>query len=190
MNIAIDIDDTLTDSFDYFIPFVAEFFGVSVDFCVKNNISYSTLPDEWKEREPEFCKAYYDRVVAYTPFKKDAADTVRRLRAEGHKITVITARNDSMYTDPYRTTRAELENGNIEYDKLICTLDKATACVNEHIDVLIDDSAANCTAASRKGISVILFASKANRGADIPFRRVKSWLELYGELENRYNESR
>ena len=24
MNIAIDIDDTLTDSFDYFIPFVAE----------------------------------------------------------------------------------------------------------------------------------------------------------------------
>lgn len=27
MNIAVDIDDTLTDSFEYFMPFVAEFFG-------------------------------------------------------------------------------------------------------------------------------------------------------------------
>lgn len=27
MNIAVDIDDTLTDSFDYFLPFVAEYFG-------------------------------------------------------------------------------------------------------------------------------------------------------------------
>lgn len=27
MNIAVDIDDTLTDTFDYYIPFVAEFFG-------------------------------------------------------------------------------------------------------------------------------------------------------------------
>lgn len=27
MHIAIDIDDTLTNSFDYFIPFAAEYFG-------------------------------------------------------------------------------------------------------------------------------------------------------------------
>ena len=27
MHIAIDIDDTLTTSFDYFIPYVADFFG-------------------------------------------------------------------------------------------------------------------------------------------------------------------
>ena len=28
MNIAIDIDDTLTESFDYFLPYVAEYFDV------------------------------------------------------------------------------------------------------------------------------------------------------------------
>ena len=27
MNIAVDIDDTLTESFDYFLPYVAEYFG-------------------------------------------------------------------------------------------------------------------------------------------------------------------
>lgn len=31
MNIAIDIDDTLTESFDYFLPFVAEYFGADVN---------------------------------------------------------------------------------------------------------------------------------------------------------------
>lgn len=30
MNIGIDIDDTLTDSFDYFMPFVAEYFHVNI----------------------------------------------------------------------------------------------------------------------------------------------------------------
>lgn len=30
MNIAIDIDDTLMDSFDYFQKYVAEFFGVGL----------------------------------------------------------------------------------------------------------------------------------------------------------------
>ena len=31
MNIAIDIDDTLADSFDYFMPFVAEYFGMPLE---------------------------------------------------------------------------------------------------------------------------------------------------------------
>ncbi len=39
MNIAIDIDDTLTDSFSYFQPFVAEYFGADVTQLKRNNIS-------------------------------------------------------------------------------------------------------------------------------------------------------
>ena len=73
MNIAIDIDDTLTDSFDYFLPFVAEFFGADINEMKDKNISYSNLPDEWKQKEIEFCKTYFDRIAADTPFKPDAA---------------------------------------------------------------------------------------------------------------------
>lgn len=43
MNIAIDIDDTLTDSFDYFLPFVAEYFGADENELRNKNISYSNL---------------------------------------------------------------------------------------------------------------------------------------------------
>ena len=42
MNIAIDIDDTLTNSFEYFQPFVSEFFGVTVAELKKRNISGSS----------------------------------------------------------------------------------------------------------------------------------------------------
>ena len=48
MNIAIDIDDTLTESFDYFLPYVAEYFDVDEETLRKQNISYSNLPKEWK----------------------------------------------------------------------------------------------------------------------------------------------
>lgn len=63
MNIGIDIDDTITDTFDYLMPFVAEFFGADLRELKARGISYSNLPEEWKGREIEFCKKYYDKVV-------------------------------------------------------------------------------------------------------------------------------
>lgn len=111
MNIAVDIDDTLTESFDYFLPYVAEYFGVEEEKLKKQNISYCNLPKEWKKDELGFCKTYYDRIVPDTPFKPDAAWGIRKLREQGHRIVIITARTEALYTDPYRTTEEELANG-------------------------------------------------------------------------------
>ena len=177
MNIAIDIDDTLTESFDYFQPFVAEYFGADVEEVRRRNISYGNLPPEWKDRELDFCRAYYDRVVVDTTFKSDARWGVEKLRGMGHRIVIITARTPDFYTDPYLTTRQELAKGGISYDNLICTLDKGTACAQEGINLLVDDSPANCAAAAERGVPAILFTSKANRDLDVPFPRVSDWVE-------------
>ena len=177
MNIAIDIDDTLTDSFGYFIPYVAEYFGADKDALSRANISYSTLPDEWRDREVAFGKAYYDRVVADTPFKPGAAEAVRALRAAGHRVVILTARTPDFYTDPYKTTAAELANGGIEYDKLICSQDKASACLAEGVSVLIDDMPANCEAVRACGVRAILFRSRGNREVKVDFPSVTSWEE-------------
>lgn len=177
MNIAIDIDDTLTESFDYFLPFVAEYFGADVNELKEQNISYSNLPLRWKKQELEFCKTYYDTIVPDTPFKSDAVWGINSLRALGHKIIIITGRTKAFYTEPYKTTIKELENGEIVYDKLICTLDKAKACIDENISVLIDDMPANCESAVRIGIPALLFDSKANREKETECIRVKNWAE-------------
>ena len=178
MNIAIDIDDTLTNSFDYFQPYVAEYFGSTLAYVKDNNISYSNLPDEWKIDELGFCKKYYDRIVVDTPFKEEAAKTVKKLRSLGHKIIIITGRTTAFYTDPYKTTTEELNRGNIEYDKLICTLEKGKACKEEKIDILIDDLIHNCEAAEKIGIKAILFTSKANQGIETQLPRLENWNDI------------
>ena len=175
MNIAIDIDDTLTESFGYFQPFVAEYFSVGVEEVRRRNISYGNLPPEWKSKGVEFYRVYYDRVVPDTPFKPDAAWGVAELRKMGHRIVIITGRSTAFYTDPYKTTAEELEKGGIVYDKLICTLDKGCACREEEIDILIDDLPANCDAAVKAGASAILFTSQANRDMETVYPRVSEW---------------
>lgn len=177
MNIAIDIDDTLTDSFDYFLPFVAEYFSADADDLRARRISYSNLPAAWKDQEIAFARSCYDRLAAQTPFKPDAARSVAQLRAQGHRIIIITGRTDEFYTDPYRTTREELANGEMVYDKLICTMDKAGACRAEAIDVLIDDLPANCRHAAECGIPALLFLSRANQGEPTEQLRVENWTE-------------
>lgn len=182
MNIAIDIDDTLTESFDYFLPYVAEYFRVEEEELKKQNISYSNLPKEWKKDELGFCKTYYDRIVPDTPFKPDAAWGIRKLRKLGHRIVIITARTEALYIDPYQTTEEELANGGIYYDKLICTFDKAKACVEENVSILIDDALANCDAAAKKGISTFLFSSKANQFEQTEHVRVSNWKEVIEKI--------
>lgn len=51
MNIGIDIDDTITDTFDYLMPFIAEYFNADINYLKKNNISYCNLPEEWKRKK-------------------------------------------------------------------------------------------------------------------------------------------
>lgn len=80
MNIAVDIDDTLTNSFTYFQSYVAEFFGTSLQELTDKNISYSNLPASWQAEELAFCRKYYDRIVPKTPFKPDAAWGIAQLR--------------------------------------------------------------------------------------------------------------
>lgn len=182
MRIGIDIDDTMTDTFDYLMPYIAEFFKVDINYLKDNNISYSNLPEKMKERELEFAKRYYDNVIPNTPFKLKAADCINKIKALGHEIIVITARDKSLYTDEYKTTIKELKYNNINYDKLICDFDKATVCKNEKIDLFIDDSIENCTKVDKLGIETILFNSKSNIKVETNLVRVNNWEEIYEKI--------
>ena len=183
MKIAIDIDDTLTDTFDYLIPFVAEYFGADPEELRRKNISYANLPEEWLKDELDFSRKYFDRVVPDTPFKPDARWGVEELKKRGHEIVLITARTTDFYTDPYATTRLELEKGSILYDKLICTTDKGTACREEGAEVLFDDSLGNCAAAAAQGVKTFVFTSKSNRDKEAPWPRVANWKEAVAAVD-------
>lgn len=173
----------MADTFDYLIPYIAEFFEVDVKYLKDNNISYSNLPKKMKERELEFARKYYDEVIPNTPFKPKVAEYIDRIKDLGHEIIVITARDKTLYTDEYKTTIEELKNNNIYYNKLICDFDKAKVCKIEKIDLFIDDSIANCNKVNELGIETILFNSKSNIKDKTNLYRVDSWKDIYIKIK-------
>lgn len=187
MNIGIDIDDTITDTFDYLMPYIAEYFNSDLSYLKKNNISYSNMPEEWKKKEIHFAKKYYDRIIPHTPVKPDAAEYIEKIHKIGNKILIITARDNHLYTDSYKTTREQLKSNNIYHDKLICTFNKCSACIDEQIDLFIDDSAEHCRQVSAAGIQTLLFNSKGNRNIPVDLIRVNNWKEVYDYILNYEN---
>ncbi len=183
MKIGIDIDDTIMNTFDYLMPYVAEYFHADLAELKKKNISYSNLPEEWKAKELDFCKKYYDTVVPDTPIKPDAAEYLPKIKALGHTIYIISARDDRLYTNAYRTTTEQLAANGVIYDKLICTFDKAKVCKEEKISLFIDDSVGNCKNVRQVGTPVLLFNSKSNLHTDTDVERVNSWAEIYEKIK-------
>lgn len=177
MNIGIDIDDTITETFDYLIPYVAEYYNLDIEYLKENDISYNTLPKEYNEKE--FGSVIYRKVITNVPAKKDVEKYIKKLKDDGNKIIIITARDNELYDDPYKFTENQLKKLGIEYDKLVCSFDKRTACINEKIDLFIEDTIDNL----RKVQDVVkypcLFKSKANYQEDVPFIKVNNWKEVY-----------
>lgn len=130
-----------------------------------------------EEKKIDFAKQYYDKVIVNTPVKDRVSEYINKIKEMGHSI--ITARDNNLYTDSYKTTAEQLKKSNIYYDKLICTFDKAKACIEEQIDLMIDDSIQNCKAINNANVEVLLFSSKNNDNTNISFNRVNNWKEVY-----------
>lgn len=177
LTIAIDIDDTLTDTSEHLQPCIAAYFGVPLEQVRSQQIGYEQLPQPWAQEATAFMRSCFDRVIPHTPFKPDARWGVDTLRRMGHRIVIMTARTTTLYTDPVALTEAELRRGGIVYDKLICATDKAEACLAEGVDVLIDDHPRNCAAVAAAGVKVINMISFVYRDAEIAAPRVNNWAE-------------
>ena len=82
MRIGIDIDDTVTYTFEHLQPYIAEYFGVTLEELIEKNISYSTLPPEWQKRETEFGRVVYDKVILYGEAKEGACQHTQQRKKE------------------------------------------------------------------------------------------------------------
>ena len=83
--------------------------------------------------------------------------------------------------------RIGLDNHFIKYDKIVLTnvyshKEKAIQCLENNIDIMIDDSVGICRCCIENNIKTFLMDTPYNRSADIP--RVKSWKEIYETISN------
>ena len=183
LRIGIDIDDTITDTYPTFLSLVSIYYGIDYNKLAKNKPTYKelhkTLPDY--DKFVEYC---YHVMVKVVPLKEHVIEVLNKLREKDCEIVIITARNSSEYTSPYKISYDYLTKKGVPFDKIVAgAKDKGLECVNQGIDIFIDDSIPNCRAARKKGIRVIRFDS-GSKYKDNTFETARSWDEIYDLIVN------
>ena len=111
MRIGIDIDDTITNSWDYLRPIYEKEFDIEID---ETSLPYyNAIKRKTNLTFDEFAKRLnkYDHLKMDIPVKEDASIILNKLKEEGHTIIFITARGKT-YQNPYKLTKEYLEKFN------------------------------------------------------------------------------
>ena len=190
MNIGIDIDDTISETFETLLPYAQKYTiedlkresKVHIDGNLGNHF-YIVYMNDWNEQEAtEFWNKYYGEILRELNIKKFAAEAINNLRKQGHKIYLITARWDMPNDNVKEITRNWLSDNKVEYDELIINAsDKLKIVQEKNIDIFIDDSFKNCkNIVDNTNIKVYMMTSRVNSDFnDEKIKRVFSWPEIY-----------
>ena len=188
MNIGVDIDGVLTD-----LERMALDCGTKM--CVEENIPIElNLSKYWemekynwtKEQEELFWNKNLVPYVVESMPRKFAPQILKKLQEEGHKIFIITARNENGMPLEYEgkmqeLTKKWLADYGIKYKKIIFTDDanKLRNCIENNVDIMIEDSPINIKSISKE-IQVIRFDCQYNKeieGENI--LTAYSWYHIY-----------
>ena len=192
MNIGIDIDGVLTDM-EREVTDYATKMCVEEGLPIKVDVSqyYETDTFDWtQEQSDRFWNKYLVPYVIKSNARKYSKEIIEKLRQEGNKIYIITARDESGMPEEYygrmqQLTKEWLATHEIEYDKLIFAKDKEKLqrCIENNVDIMIEDSPSNIQNISTK-IKVIKFDCQYNKqvsGENIV--TAYSWYHIYDIIQ-------
>ncbi len=193
MIIGIDIDDTISDTtevmFNCCHKYIVE--DLKRDPLVQDQAKFThhfieVIHGLTREETESFFRKYYEYIVDHVIPKTYSVEYLKKLKEDGNKIVLITARFPIKEFDVIESTKKWLEKYNIPYDEAIFDAQsKVEAAKKEKIDVFIDDSYKNCKDISENGIKAFLMDSRGNRGLEPEgFERVYSWSHLYYKLND------
>ena len=177
MTIGIDIDDTITNSSIVIKKYLNKYLGSDVvkkNFrgIMRGNYVNSTLENFYSEYGIEMGNAI--------KVKKGAKEIINKLHDEGHKIIIVTARSNNFYGNAQEFCVNYLNRNGIKYDKLFTSqIYKSKLCIDENIDLMIDDSIDTVEEIKELGKKSILFSSSLNKNEKCNSVRVNSWNEVY-----------
>ncbi len=188
MTIGVDIDDTLAKTTEYLLDKALKY---DKEIVHGKGLVYpeKEIPRcfDWNQEEIEgFFQQVLNPNVLEIPPMDEAKEVISKLRTEGHKIIIISARNTLQLEDPQGSTEQWLKNHEITVDKVITGARyKSPVLEDEKADMLIDDSVGQCTfVADNNKIPVILFANRTNNIQHAGVVRLTCWKEIYEYVHN------
>ena len=196
MKIGIDIDDTLTDTYELTFNYVQDFTANELKKEI-NHVDREKIKDRFtknfhnwsKEEEIAFFDRYYETIVRNVRIKPFAKEIIDKLRDEKNEIYFITARFLSSKFDIEQATKKWLEENEIKYEGIYLNISNKAEIIKENnIDIFIDDNINNCLNAVENEIKTYIMDSLVNYSfKDERIERIYSWPHLYQAI-NRYKE--
>ena len=193
MNIGIDIDDTLTDLFRTKIKTAKKFIkenNYNYKVVDKTQIYLSGIFNWGAEVSKKFWQEEGSKMLSNISPRKYVREIIQKLKNDNHSIFIITARTTDMHKDPYAISEAWLKKNGIFFDKLLVGKEeKAQACLDENIDVFIDDLPKHVLDVNNNGrTTAILMQTIANKNLKLDCLRVKNWKQIYKIIKNMEEE--
>ena len=138
------------------------------------------------EESQDFFSKYYKIFIENVNPKPDAIETINKLHDEGNKIVLITSRDNFANVNARVETEKWLQKQGIKYDNLVTDVySKYQACLDNNVELFIDDSYKNCMEMASNGIEVFMVDAKYNYSLnDEKIRRVYSWPEIYSLINS------
>ncbi len=148
MRIAIDIDSTLHQYWDVLSDKARERFGIELPYEEQYRWGTTRLKPEQLACVIEATHGE-EAILAARPYP-GAVEAVNRWAAGGHFVHITSYRADHCQA----ATEQWLHAIGLRFDELYCSDDKISRCQEIGIDLLIDDSPVNLSAAIERGITV------------------------------------
>lgn len=189
MKIGIDIDGVLTNMY-------AALIDNATKFCYQNNIKYNINQSEYNESKmfniskddtEKFWNWYLGEYSKHYPIREHAAEVIEEI-SQNNEIYIITARNEEglsldLYGTMQKMVKKWLKVNKIKYNKIIFTQEKLKACIENNIDIMIEDSPLNIKSIA-PSIKVLCYDAPYNKeteGKNII--RVYSWYDILQQIE-------
>ena len=187
MRIGIDLDDTITKTDEIL-------FKYAKIYNEEEKILFNINREEWnltkafgwnEENIKEFFSKYLKSIYEKAEIKENAKERINKLKDDGNEIIIITARDTKSLKEVQEVCKDWLINNKINVDKIVVDgEDKAQKCLENKIDIFIDDNICNCeNVYNNLKIPVLLMNSRYNKDYQNPkIKRVYNWNEIYNEI--------
>lgn len=193
MNIGIDIDGVLTNIESWQIDCGSKYNYLKYNKEIINYKAYNTIDifNSTKEKDKLFWQEYFKDYSKNIEPRKYAAEVIKKLHNDGHKIFIITARGTFLshsseimsYQENQKIVKNWLKKNKIYYDSLIFSKeDKLKICLDNKIDIMIEDSPRNITQLSQ---CIPIICYHANYNQDINGKNITrcySWYDIYSKI--------
>lgn len=186
MNIGIDVDGTMTDISGFMLKNGTKYFGREASEPAAFDVDEMFAVTH--EERTAFWKKYLLRYCTKEPIVSCAAETIRKLHEDGHRICIVTSRVFTTHRGPdgmlfRHMLRRWLRKRGVVYDDIVFCEEsgeaKLTECRRLGVGVMIDDKPENLITISEE-IPVIAHPMPWNKGMkEERIIMAEDWADIY-----------